>query len=71
MGVDGKLTAVIDEVVAVNLDLDGYREEKVFLYISLIRHYDIILGMPWVRAQDVCINGPWSEIKIITTGIVI
>jgi hypothetical protein len=44
--VDGKLTAVTDEVIAVNLDLDGYREEKVFLYMSLIGHYDMILGMP-------------------------
>jgi hypothetical protein len=39
--------------------------------MSLIGHYDIILGMPWVRAQDVYINGPRSEIKIITTGIVV
>ena len=38
--------AIIDEVIAINLDLDGYREEKVFLYISLIRYYDMILGMP-------------------------
>ena len=38
--------AIIDEVIAVNLDLDGYREEKVFLYMSLIRHYNIILSMP-------------------------
>jgi hypothetical protein len=38
--------AITDEVIAINLDLDGYREEKVFLYVSLIRHYDIILGMP-------------------------
>jgi hypothetical protein len=37
--------AIIDEVIAVNLDLDGYREEKVFLYMSLIRYYNIILSM--------------------------
>jgi hypothetical protein len=37
--------AIIDEVIAINLDLDSYREEKVFLYVSLIRHYNIILGM--------------------------
>jgi hypothetical protein len=37
---------IIDEVIAVNLDLDGYREEKVFFYMSLIRHYNIILSMP-------------------------
>ena len=33
-GVDGKLTAVTDEVVAVDLDLDGHKEERVFLYLS-------------------------------------
>jgi hypothetical protein len=38
--------AIIDEVIAINLNLDGYREEKVFLYMSLIRQYNIILGMP-------------------------
>jgi len=37
--------AVMDEVVAVELDLDGYRKERVFLYMLLIRHYNIILGM--------------------------
>ena len=37
--------AIIDEVIAINLDLDSYREEKVFLYISPIRHYNIILGI--------------------------
>jgi len=45
-GIDRKLTAVTDEVIAVNLDLDDYREEKVFLYMSLIGHYDMILDMP-------------------------
>jgi hypothetical protein len=38
--------AIIDEVIAINLNLNSYKEEKVFLYISLIRHYNIILGMP-------------------------
>jgi hypothetical protein len=38
--------AITNEVIAINLDLDGYREEKVFLYMSPIGHYNIILGMP-------------------------
>jgi hypothetical protein len=38
--------AIINEVIAINLNLDSYKEEKVFLYILLIRHYNIILGMP-------------------------
>jgi hypothetical protein len=43
----------------------------VFLYIAPISDYDIILGIPWIRAQDICINGPRSEIKIISTGIIV
>jgi hypothetical protein len=38
--------AIIDEVIAINLNLDSYREEKVFLYMSLIGYYNIILDMP-------------------------
>jgi hypothetical protein len=38
--------AIIDKVIAINLNLDGYREEKVFLYVLLIGHYNIILGIP-------------------------
>jgi hypothetical protein len=46
INVDRKLTAVINEVIAVNLDLDSHKKEKVFLYMSLIGHYDMILSMP-------------------------
>ena len=44
-GIDRKLTAIINEVIAVNLDLNSHRKEKVFLYMSLIGHYDMILSM--------------------------
>jgi hypothetical protein len=37
--------AIINEVIAINLNLDDYSEEKVFLYMLLIRHYNIILGI--------------------------
>ena len=45
INIDGKLTAIINEVIAVNLDLNSHREEKVFLYMSSIGHYNIILDM--------------------------
>jgi hypothetical protein len=38
--------AIINKVIAINLNLDGYKEEKVFLYMSLIGHYNIILSIP-------------------------
>jgi hypothetical protein len=49
-GVDGRVTAEINEVAVVHLDLDGYKEERVFLYVALVGHYDMILGMPWITA---------------------
>ena len=45
ININKKLTAVINEVIAVNLDLNSHRKEKVFLYMSLIGHYDMILNM--------------------------
>jgi hypothetical protein len=36
-----------------------------------IGDYNIILGMPWIKAQDVRINGPRLEMKIMSTGIVV
>ena len=44
-GVDGRITAEINEVVVVHLDLDGYKERRVFLYVVLISYYNIILGI--------------------------
>jgi hypothetical protein len=45
-GIDGRVTAKINKVAIIHLDLDGYKEGRVFLYIAPIGHYDIILGMP-------------------------
>jgi hypothetical protein len=38
--------AIINKVITINLDLNSYREEKVFLYMSLIGYYNIILSIP-------------------------
>jgi hypothetical protein len=44
-GVNGQVTAEINKVVIVYLDLDSYKERRVFLYITLISYYNIILKM--------------------------
>jgi hypothetical protein len=49
-GVDSQVTAEINKVAIVYLDLDSYKEERVFLYIILIGYYDIILRMLWITA---------------------
>ena len=38
------------------------------MYVTPIGHYDMILSMPWITAQDVRINGPRSEMRIGVTG---
>ena len=63
-GFDGYVTAEINEVVIIHLDLDSYKEGRVFLYVVLIGHYNMILGMLWITAQDVRINSPRSELRI-------
>jgi hypothetical protein len=44
------VTAKINKVTIVHLDLDSYKKERVFLYITLISHYNIILRMLWITA---------------------
>ncbi|TQS35488.1 hypothetical protein Golomagni_04091 [Golovinomyces magnicellulatus] len=64
VGFDGKIASSVNEVAVVNIDLDGHRQSKVFLYIAPLGPYDMILGMPWIASQDVRINGPRSEMEI-------
>lgn len=70
-GFDGKVSSSVHEVAVVTLDLDGYREARMFMYVLPIGHYDMILGMPWITAQDARINGPRSEMRIGAAGTVV
>lgn len=70
-GFDGKVSSSVDEVAVISLDLDGHRESRVFCYVLPIGHYDMILGMPWITAQDARINGPRSEMEIGVTGTIV
>jgi hypothetical protein len=62
--VNSQVTAEINEVTIVHLDLNGYKKGRVFLYIAPISHYNIILRMLWITAQDMRINGPRSELQV-------
>lgn len=71
-GFDALSDSQITEVAVISMDIDGHFEEQVFLYIvPKLASYDMILGMPWVKKQDVQINGPRSECMIMTTGTVV
>jgi hypothetical protein len=43
--INGQVIAEINKVIIVHLDLNSYKKRRVFLYIALIGHYNIILGM--------------------------
>ncbi|KAI1002680.1 hypothetical protein K3495_g5519 [Podosphaera aphanis] len=70
-GFDGKVSSQIKEVVVVDIDLDGHKQSKVFLYVAPIGLYDMILGMLWITSQDVRINGPRSQMTIQSTGTIV
>jgi hypothetical protein len=71
-GFDAPSDSQITEVAVVSMDVDGHLEEQVFLYVvPRLASYDMILGMPWVKKQDVQINGPRSECMIMSTGTVV
>jgi hypothetical protein len=48
--VNGQVMAKINEVAIIHLDLNSYKKERVFLYITLIGYYDIILRILWITA---------------------
>jgi predicted aspartyl protease len=68
-GFDGPATGQIDEVAAVRIDIDGHVEEKAFFYVvPRLATYDLILGMPWFKKQDVRLHPRRSWLEIRSTG---
>lgn len=64
---DSKVSSIVNEDVTVDIDLDGHRQSKTFLYVVPIGYYDMILGMPWIVSQDARINGLRSEMIVRST----
>ncbi|KAI0993514.1 hypothetical protein K3495_g14670, partial [Podosphaera aphanis] len=71
IGFDGKVASSVRDVAVVNMDLDGHRQSKIFLYAAPTGYYDVILGMPWIISEDARINGPRSEMLMKFTGIIV
>ena len=68
-GVDGEVVNAVKEVAVLDvMDLDGYRETQVFLYITPVGGYDMILGLPWMQQNGVLLNAAKDEIQIGRTG---
>ena len=57
LGFDGQpaLTGNITHVAEVTMDLNRHIE-KLFLYVTGLRHYPIVLGHPWLRRHGAITN---------------
>jgi len=56
----------------MSIDIDRHLEDKAYFYVvPKLASYDLILGMPWITKQDVRLNAPRSEIKILSTGTIV
>jgi predicted aspartyl protease len=72
VGFESQSEGYVTEVAAISIDIDGHLESKAYFYIApRLASYDLILGLPWITKQDVRLNAPRSEIKIMSTGTTI
>jgi hypothetical protein len=53
VGFNDSTNSRITEVARMEIDLDGYREDAFFYVVPSLVSYDIILGLPWMRKNDV------------------
>ena len=53
VGFSETVNSRITEVAKVTIDLDGHREDAFLYMVPSLASYDIILGFPWMRKNDV------------------
>jgi hypothetical protein len=53
------------------MDIDGHKQKRVFFYVVPNQGEDVILGKPWMRAQQVEIAPARNEIRIGSSGLVV
>ena len=54
VGIGKQVVGKIDEVVVVRTDIDGCVDDKAFFYVApRIMSYDLILGLAWMRKNQV------------------
>ena len=54
----------ITEVAKVTIDLDGHREDAFLYVVPSLASYDIILGFPWMRKNDVRLSPKGAYLHI-------
>lgn len=68
-GFDGPSGSSVDEVAIVQTDIDGNKESRTFFYIvPKIGSYDLIVGLPWMKQNEVIMDAGNASLTIGTTG---
>jgi len=65
-GVTG-LAGTVDQVCHFSIDLDGHKQSNVFAYVVEHAQHPIILGLPWIRDQDVVYDPQIDSLDIRST----
>ncbi len=62
----------INEVVVVQIDINGHIEDRAFFYIiPQLENYNIILDLPWFRKQDIRLYPKHLQVEIRSTDTII
>ena len=61
----------IREVAYADTDIDGHKLNRVFFYIIPDQEDDVVLGRPWMNAEDVTISPSRGELTIGTSGLTV
>jgi hypothetical protein len=58
-------------VTYADTDIDGHKLNRVFFYVIPGQEDDVILGLPWMQAEEVTISPAQGELTIGTSGLVV
>jgi predicted aspartyl protease len=61
----------IREVAYADTDIDGHKLNRVFFYVIPDQEDDVILGRPWMDAEEVTISPSRGELTIGTSGLIV
>ncbi|KAJ6436050.1 hypothetical protein O9K51_11425 [Purpureocillium lavendulum] len=60
---------IIDTITYMSIDIDGHQQERVFMYVVPNSSYDMILGKPWMKDNDVMLDTKNECLEFRRSGI--
>ena len=61
----------ITHVAYADIDIDGYKQKRVFFYVIPNQGDDVILGRPWMDAEQATISPARGQLTIGTSGLIV